>query len=661
MKKIRFSNDIIKIKFILIGLFLILSFAFIIYKLYIITLVNNGYYENELTIRENKTYISKYAKRGRILDRNGKVIVDNEEVYTINYIKEGNISYVEEIELAKELIKFLSLDYDKVSNKILKNYFYILNTDKLINKANKNVIEKYKDRTISKSDYEIYLKKLIKESDIKSMTEEDKKTAYLFYLMNIGYRNCTKLIKYDLTAEEAKKIAKYYDKGFTVGVNYKRVYPYGSTFKAYLGTLGSIREEDADYYLSKGYRRDDIVGVSYLENQYEEILKGQNEEYSLTAQGKRIVVKELANGKDIKLTIDIDLQKDIENIIYNEIIKAKKEANTTYYNKSFVILSNPSTGEIYASAGVGVVGKKHLTKVDYLTDLTNYAVTPGSIVKGASHIVGYKYGAIKIGTTVTDSCIKVKNSPKKCSWKSLGKINDLTALKYSSNYYQFLIAIKIGQGKYKYNTGLKLNPDGFKKYREVYNEFGLGVKTGLDIPNENIGYVGKDNFDGALLDYPIGQYETYTPMQLIQYINTLATGGLRYQLHYLKEYDDYKFGNTILNKVNIEDIYITRVKEGFEMVMGTGGTGKGYINAKYSPAGKTGTAESFIDLDKDGKIDTETISRSFVAYMPYDKPKLSIVVLSPDVSDGKTKYYSKVNKRITYEVTDLFFKKYNIE
>ncbi len=649
-------NDKLKIKIFLIGIFTFISFSFICYKLYDLIINNGDYYETILSIKQNKTYIGKYAKRGRILDRNGKVLVDNEEIYVLNYTKYSNITIDKELEIADNLVDCLKLDYSKVNNEELKNYFYIINYDKLIKRANKNVINKFNDRTLSSKDYELYLKKLISKEEIKSLSEKERKVSYLYSLMNKGYRNDIKLIKENITKEELDNIKDYMKYGFSIGIRYKRIYPYGETFRKYLGNVGNIPSEQINKYLKLNYRMDDIVGTSYLEKQYESVLKGQNEEYILTATGKKEIIKELKDGEDITLSIDIDLQKEVEDIIYKQVVNAKKERNTKYYNKSYVIISNPNTGEIYASAGTGIVGGKNMNRVDYLTDLTNYALTPGSIVKGASHLVGYKYGAIKIGTTVNDSCIKVKNTPEKCSWKKLGKIDDLKALKYSSNYYQFLIAIKIGEGKYKYNGPLILNSSGFKKYREIYNQFGLGVKTGLDIPNENIGVVGNDLNSGALLDYPIGQYETYTPMELMQYINTLATSGKRYSLHFLKDKDI-----ELLNTVDVEDKYMNRVKEGLKMVMESGGTGASHINKKYNAAGKTGTAQSFIDTNRDGTIDRETISSSFGAYIPYDNPKVSIVVLSPNVSDKSSSFTSKVNRKIAREVSDLYFNKYNIK
>ncbi len=659
MKKTEFSNDKIKKKFKLILIMTIISFSFIIYKLFDLMFINNDSFVAELSIRQNKTYVSEYASRGRILDRNGKVLVDNEKVYTITYTKKSGISDLSEIKLASKLTKFLDLEYEKVSLESLKNYYYLLNYNKIKSIANKNITQKYENKLINKIEYEEYLKKLIKNSDINSLTEDDKKTAYIYYLMNIGYRNSKKIIKENIDSNEANNIKEYLSNGFEIGINYKRVYPYGSVFRAYLGNIGSIPEEDIESYLKKGYRRDKLVGVSYLEKEYEEYLKGNDEEYILTASGEKIVTQELKKGTDITLSIDINLQKDIESIIYKQVVSAKKEANTKYFNRSFVIMSNPNTGEILAASAIGVINNKNKSKVDYLTDLTNYALTPGSIVKGASHIVGYKYGAIKIGTTVTDGCIKVKNTPEKCSWKRLGKINDLTALKYSSNYYQFLIAIKIGNGKYKYNSGLNLDTEGFKKYREVFNSFGLGVKTGIDIPNETVGYIGNDTNGGALLDYPIGQYETYTPMQLMQYINTLATSGIRNSLHFLKSIDGNDYKTKVLNEVQIDDVYMERVKEGLRMVMESGGTGRSNVDPKYKAAGKTGTAQSFIDTNRDGVIDTETTSSAFGAYIPYDNPKVSVVVFSPNVSDRKTSYMSRVNRKIAKEVTNLYFNKYN--
>ena len=283
-------------------------------------------------------------------------------------------------------------------------------------------------------------------------------------------------------------------------------------------------------------------------------------------------------------------------------------------------------------------------------------------------MVGYKYGAIDIGSKQLDECIKIKDTPEKCSWRTMGYINDIYALQYSSNVYQYKIAINVGKGKYEYNKSLVLDEDAFRKYREMYAEFGLGVKTGIDLPVESLGYSGTSKLPGHLLDFSIGQYDTYTPIQLSQYINTIANGGKRLKPYLLKEVysassEGDKLGNQIykaetkeLGKLSVEDKYINRVKEGFNAVVQQG-LGYGYMGNYTYSAGKTGTSQSFIDTNNDGKVDTETITSSFVGYSPSDNPKMSIVVVSPDISLPDSSQ-SAVTRRISANAVNKYFELY---
>ena len=106
---------------------------------------------------------------------------------------------------------------------------------------------------------------------------------------------------------------------------------------------------------------------------------------------------------------------------------------------------------------------------------------------------------------------------------------------------------------------------------------------------------------------------------------------------------------------------MNRVKEGFKQVLTAGGTGSGYIEESKLPAGKTGTSESFIDTNGDGKIDTETITTNFVGYAPYDNPVVSFTIISPDVAVADTDYnnMSKINRRLTQKVSQKYFEIYN--
>ena len=116
---------------------------------------------------------------------------------------------------------------------------------------------------------------------------------------------------------------------------------------------------------------------------------------------------------------------------------------------------------------------------------------------------------------------------------------------------------------------------------------------------------------GLLLDFSIGQYDNYTPIQVSQYINTIANNGTRMTPYLYKglygDTSSYDQNKKELNKVKTEQKYMDRVHEGFRAVM-TYGLGNGYINETYKPAGKTGTSQSFVDTDDDKKVDTETIT-----------------------------------------------------
>jgi cell division protein FtsI/penicillin-binding protein 2 len=116
----------------------------------------------------------------------------------------------------------------------------------------------------------------------------------------------------------------------------------------------------------------------------------------------------------------------------------------------------------------------------------------------------------------------------------------------------------------------------------------------------------------------------------------------------------------VLNTVNTEDKYLQRVKEGFRAVMDYGGTGSGYIDYYYYAAGKTGTAQSFLDTDGNGIIDTATITATFSAYAPYDNPEVVFTVISPDVAPEEVSYeaMSHVNMRISQKVSKKYFEIY---
>lgn len=687
-KKINHSNknnnkyvkDIIEKRyFVLIGI-IILLFSIILYRLFYLQILKNEEYQEKLVLATEKSVTSTSTPRGRIYDRNYNLLVDNEAVKTIYYKKQNGITTKEEIELAYTVANMIDVDYSKISENMLKNFWYLNNLEEANKKIKEEEWEQKKNRKLNDDDIKKLIFERIGEEELKDYDELDKEAAYIYYLMNKGYSYAEKIIKNtDVKEEEYALISENIDslKGFNTKLDWERIYLYDDVFKSILGTVSSnnqgIPSELADYYLENGYSLDDRVGISYLEYQYENYLKGTKAKYRVLNNHTYELVEEGKRGNDIVLTIDINLQKYLEEMLESEVISAKQEANTEYYNRSFAVISDPNTGEVLAMAGKQVQNKNGTLKVvDYTPGVVTLPVTPGSVVKGASMLVGYKYGAIDIGTYQLDECIKIKDTPEKCSWRTMGNIDDIYALEYSSNVYQYKIAIKVGGGNYVYNQGLSLDEKAFEKYRNMYAEFGLGVKTGIDLPVESLGYMGTSILPGHLLDFSIGQYDTYTPIQLSQYINTIASGGNRLKPYLLKEVyapstnNEDKFGSLIyksekevLGTVDVDKKYMDRVRYGFNRVV-TNGLGYGYMGNYFDASGKTGTSQSFIDTNEDGKVDTETITSSFVGYAPSENPKMSVVVVSPDISHsyGYSTHQSAVTKRISANIVNKFFEIY---
>ena len=664
MKKIM-EHRIQMIEGIIIFLFLIILIV-LVKTIYF----NSAFYIEKLEKLTEVIVEGESAPRGRIYDRNYNLLVDNESVPIIYYQKSKNTTVSEEINLAYQIIEHIELDVSKLNIRNLKEFWLANHQEEAASRITTEEYEKLKRRILTNSDIENLKIDRITEEDLNGYNDHDKEAAYLYYLMNRGYSYEEKIIKEDASDDEFSYFSENNDRlsGFNTKITWKRKYLYGDTFKTILGSVGSIPKEQKEEYLKKGYALTDKVGISNIEKQYEDLLKGTKAKYLKKSNQTLEKISDAKRGNDIVLSIDIKLQQEVDNIIEEQLIRAKSEANTKYLTKTYVIIQRPNTGEILAMSGRELYQKGN-SYDSY--DITPYALTdpmaPGSVVKGASMLVGYNTGSVQIGEVMTDECIKIKNLPKKCSSHQVGRLNDIIALAESSNVYQFKIAMRVAKANYQYNEPLVIDENAFDVYRNTFHEFGLGVKTEIDLPVESLGYSGKNRAPDLLLNYAIGQYDTYTPIQLSQYITTIASNGKRLKPQLLKEVYEptksdelgklaYKIEPIILNTVTTEEKYLARVQEGFRAVM-TIGLGKNVMGDAPNPAGKTGTSESFIDTDGDGKIDTETVSNAFVGYAPYDNPEMTITVTSPDVEDPNTNvsFHSYVNRRIARMISNRYF------
>jgi cell division protein FtsI/penicillin-binding protein 2 len=379
-------------------------------------------------------------------------------------------------------------------------------------------------------------------------------------------------------------------------------------------------------------------------------------------------------GKDLVLSIDMDLQMAVEKIIEEEMWAAKKFPGTTLLDRAYVVLMDPHTGEILTMAGKRMErntqsGQTEMSDDALGTFTTTYNV--GSTVKGATVLTGYKTGAILPGTVFDDRGLKIKGTPLKKSYAYLGSINDINALKKSSNVYMFHTAIRLAKGHYEYNKPLRLGePNAMEKIRNSFAAYGLGTRTGIDLPNEQSGLKGTSNLPGFMLDLVIGQYDTYSTMQLAQYVSTLANGGFRMKPFLVKQIREPQDGiektgsvlkeiqPTVLNSIDVKREWINRVHLGFNKVMQEpGGTAYEFFkDAPYSPAGKTGTAQAFYDgpqRSKFGKEPPAVMNLSLVGYAPSNNPEIAMAVLVPWAFQGEKD--NRINVKIGRRVLDRYF------
>lgn len=638
-------------------IFLIFLFLVIVGQILYINIVNGAFYKEEFANKTNTFVYASSAKRGRILDVNGNVLVDNEEVYDIYYVKSDSNNFLDEIEIAKVLADTIDSGYEASDDEIKEFLMITTDTSYLLTDDELVLIDERKltDEEVNEL--------IISRLDITDY-DDSREYIYFYLLMNDGFSYDKKTLISDISYEEFAYISEFNLTGVLCETSFVRIYPYGDVLSSIFGSVGNIYEEDAEYYLSLGYELNDIVGLSYLEKEYEWLLKGEKAVYKVSDDGSLTLIKEEVAGSDLYLSIDINVQLELEEIMESEMIIAKNYANTQYFTDSYAAVSDPSTGEIIAISAKRLIDNdKNYSFTDITNEVLSSSFTIGSVVKAASMSVGYNYGLIDTDEYIIDSCVKLNYVPQKCSWKSLGSINDVSALKLSSNYYQYILAIRLTGNIYSYDMSIDATVDDFDIYRDTFSEFGLGSYTGIDLPGEQTGVTGTTIADDLLLNLAIGQYDTYTLLQILQYINTLANNKERLELSLAKEaYNSFgelvfEKNNLVLNTLSVEDEYYERIIEGLSQVVSSG-TGYGYIDASLNPIGKTGTSESFLDSNNDGDIDVKTYTKTFVGYASNDEEKYSVAVITPHISydtGSDDDYIYNLSRLITLGITNYLF------
>ncbi len=637
----------------------LILFLVVIFRLYAIQVTYSSDYQAFID-RTSTIALQKNVPRGVIYDRNRAVLVDNQAVNTITYQLYSGVSSSEMKEIAGKLADLIEVEFDKLTSRDLKDlYIEIFPED-----AKALLTEQEQKELASDNDayYQLQLSR-ITEEHLNQLTDHDKETHAIFIKMNKGTNLTSNIVKQGATEEEIAVVNEHLEEmpGVNTDVDWNRTYPSVAQWHPIYGRVSTYEQglpaTSSGYYLAHDYQSNDRVGLSQLEYYYEDLLRGYKSQYVLTKENEVSSYDEIYEGQrgyEMVLTIDADLQAAVNQIVEEEMLSAKKNSSTTkYLREAYIVMTNPNTGEILAMTGRIIEWddeKKEYVFTDNSLGTFQNSFTMGSVVKGATLLAGYNANATTLGQVRLDEKMSFKGGLIKGSWKVMGNINDITALTQSSNVYFFKQTMSLAGGvNYYAGMPLVLDLDVFDYYRSFFNQFGLGVATGIDLPNESTGLIESQRTSGKLLDFSIGQADIYTTMQLVQYVSTIATNGKRFAPTLVKEIYlpsneevDGKqllegFTPRLLNVVDLDEKYFEQVKKGFVgALQSSNGTGYSvFAKATYNPAGKTGTAQEYA-RDEEGKYmrDSngeliEVHNRTLIAYAPADSPEIAISVVVP--------------------------------
>jgi cell division protein FtsI/penicillin-binding protein 2 len=665
-----------------------LLFSALILRLGFVQIVFGEDYRKEVDRTENVT-VNTLAPRGKIFDRYENVVVDNTPLNAITYTRMQSTTAKEQLEVAKKLSEIITMDKKKIQERDRKDYWILTRPDEAAALITDEDLKKVADGEMEESDlYQLQLDR-ITNSQIAEITAEEEEVLAIFREFNKGYSLTPQIVKnQEVTAKEFAMVSEMLGDlpGVDITTDFVRDYVYENTLRSIFGKVSTsetgIPSERIDEFLARGYSRNDRIGISQIEAQYENVLQGQKARVrNVTDTAGNLLHQEKvfdgSRGKDLILSIDMEFQQKVEEILTDALLRTKPKPEAKYLDRAFVVVMDPKTGEVLSLAGKQIVLENGKYEVlDNALGTFQEAYEPGSTVKGASVLAGMEHGVVHNNKYYHDAPVYIgsrENPTRKASYVNMGTINELTALERSSNVYMFNIALDIAKANYRPYNPLFIDPSAYDVFRKSLAQFGLGVETGIDLPRESTGVIGMDkSLPGKYLDLSIGQYDNYTTLQLAQYVSTIANGGYRMKPQLVREIRNPSqaeglgavargFKPEVMNRLEVTDDQLRRVQEGFIRVYhGAQGTASRSTAKKYKPAGKSGTAESpifnVIGQDEDGnpryeKI--ETLNFNLVGYAPYDNPEMAFAIVVPKASTNFS-----VTGGVTTEIGDAVMEAY---
>lgn len=666
-----------KIRFVILEFIVVLVSMVLIFRLFDLQIIHGEENRNK-SQQQLFRQASIKAPRGEFYDRNGKLLVTNREAFNVQIVKVVDIKPEQFNRIILSLIKVLEKNGDKyIDNFPITVNPIRLNLDKLEGandlEKRQNFLKKFKIKDLNCSDEEIfgYIVNYYNIPDDFTIEDARKVMAVRYEISQQPFSLFDPVtIAIDVSKETVAELVERHLEfpGVNISVEPIRNYPYGSVAAHIIGYIGKIDKEELEKRKNKGYGYNDIIGKDGLEYLMEEFLRGKDgrKEIHMDTMGRmtgEVGGSSPEPGDNIYLTIDLELQKTAEKSLENTIkmIREGKYGDRFEAKAGSVIVMDVKTGEILALANYPSYDPSLFVKGISLADWTklmdeetrplfNRAIagvySPGSTFKMVTAIAALEEGKVSVDEKILDKGVYTRYKgyhPKCWIWsrehRTHGYVDVSKAIQVSCNYFFYEVG---------YRTGI----DGINKYAKM---FGLGNKTGIELPGEKDGILAGPEFRkslkrpwyvGETLSAAIGQSDySFTPIQMVNYVATLANGGLRNRPHLISKItkgdgelvpeDEVKkllvskLGETIYNYpvlLNLKKENLDAVLEGMRSVTGdAGGTAYGtFAGFPVQVAGKTGTVE-VPGYYKNGKKKSE--HAWFVGFAPYGDPKIAVAVI----------------------------------
>ncbi len=671
----KFNSHSIPIRLNLLFAIVILLFMAIIGRLLYMQVLNKDFYETKLA-SASQTRVTTSSARGQIYDAAGKPLVENTVKQVVSFTRNNKMTAAELKETAKKLLTYVNVTSPNLTDRQIADY-YLADQDVYKKTVESLPSDKRLDSDGNRlSESELYNNAVdsVPTSQL-NYTEDEKKEIYLFSQLNAVGNFATGTIATDpLNDSQVAVIASISKEmpGISISTSWDRKI-LETSLSSIVGSVSSekagLPAEEAEAYLKKGYSLNDRVGTSYLEKQYEETLQGKRsvKEIHLDKYGNMEsvdTIEEGSKGNNIKLTIDLAFQDSVDALLKSYFNSELGNGGAKYSEGVYAVALNPKTGAVLSMSGLKHDLKTGELTPDSLGTVTNVFV-PGSVVKAATISSGWENGVLSGNQTLTDQPIVFQGSAPIYSWYKLAygsfPITAVEALEYSSNAYMVQTALGIMGQTYQPNmfVGTSNLETAMGKLRATFGEYGLGASTGIDLPNESTGLVPKEYSFANYITNAFGQFDNYTPMQLAQYVATIANDGVRVAPRIVEgiygNNDKGGLGDLIqqlqpteMNKVNISESDMAILHQGFYQVShGTSPltTGRAFSDgATVSISGKTGTGESYVAGDQ------EADNTNAVAYAPTENPQIAVAVVFPH----NTNVTKNVGPAIARDIINLY-------